>query len=105
MARYLDVIRYTFKLTYLALGVTVLAEAAGKATIGTGLATQLRPRKYYTIPRETLDSLIGDVHELLNFFVIESQRVFFAENVSVSAVVSLLVSPATGGSPCVGRSY
>lgn len=88
VARYLDVIRYTFKLTYLALGVTVLAEAAGKATIGTGLATQLRPRKYYTIPRETLDSLIGDVHELLNFFVIESQRVFFAENVSVSAVAA-----------------
>ena len=92
MARYLDVIRYTFKLTYLALGITVLAEAAGKATIGTGLATQLRPRKYYTVPRETLDGIIGDVHELINFFVIESQRVFFAENVSVSAVVSIPVS-------------
>ncbi|KAI1209886.1 Reticulon-domain-containing protein [Annulohypoxylon truncatum] len=89
VARYLDLIRYTFKLTYLALGVTVLAEAAGKATIGTGLATQLRPRKYYTVPRETLDSLIGDFHELINFFVIESQRVFFAENVSVSAVAAL----------------
>jgi len=28
---------------------------------------------------------LGDVHELINFFVIESQRIVFAENVGVSA--------------------
>ncbi|KAI1381794.1 Reticulon-domain-containing protein [Hypoxylon crocopeplum] len=89
VARYLDVIRYTFKLTYLALGVTVLAEVAGKTILGNGLATQLRPRKYYTVPRDTLDALIGDVHELINFFVIESQRILFAENVSASAVAAV----------------
>ncbi|KAI2618814.1 Reticulon-domain-containing protein [Hypoxylon sp. NC1633] len=89
VARYLDVVRYTFKLTWMALGVTVLAEIAGKTILGNGLATQLRPRKYYTVPRETLDSLIGDVHELINFFVIESQRILFAENVSASAVAAI----------------
>ncbi|KAI1074992.1 Reticulon-domain-containing protein [Whalleya microplaca] len=89
MVRYLDVVRYTFKLTYMALGITVLAEAAGKAILGNGLATQLRPRKYYTVPRETLDALIGDVHELVNFFVIEAQRILFAENVSASAVAAV----------------
>lgn len=88
MVRYLDVVRYTFKLTWMSLGVTILAELAGKAILGNGLATQLRPRKYYTVPRETLDALIGDVHELINFFVIESQRILFAENVTASAVVS-----------------
>ncbi|KAI1398347.1 Reticulon-domain-containing protein [Hypoxylon fuscum] len=89
VARYLDVVRYTFKLTWMALGVTVLAEIAGKTILGNGLATQLRPRKYYTVPRETLDSLIGDVHELINFFVIESQRILFAENVSASTVAAI----------------
>ncbi|XXG94379.1 hypothetical protein Hte_000634 [Hypoxylon texense] len=89
VARYLDVIRYTFKLTYMALGVTILAEVAGKTIVGNGLATQLRPRKYYTVPRETLDSLIGDVHELINFFVIESQRILFAENVSASTAAAV----------------
>jgi hypothetical protein len=86
-ARYLDLLRYGFKLTWMALGVTVLAEAAGKAILSNGLASQLRPRKYYTIPRETLDAVIGDVHELVNFFVIEAQRIFFAENVWASAGV------------------
>ncbi|KAH8681373.1 Reticulon-domain-containing protein [Xylariales sp. PMI_506] len=84
--RYLDVLRYAFKLTWMALGVTVLAEIAGKTILSNGLASQLRPRKYYTISRETLDAMIGDVHELVNFFVIEAQRIFFAENVWASAV-------------------
>jgi hypothetical protein len=70
------------------LGITIAAEVAGKALLNNGFATQLRPRKYYTIPRETLTSLLGDVHELINFFVIEAQRVLFAENVYASAAVS-----------------
>ena len=88
MARYFDIIRYSLKLTWMVLGVTVLAEIAGKTILNNGLTTQLRPRKYYTIPQETLDTVVGDVHELINFFVIEAQRVLFAENVSISAAVS-----------------
>jgi hypothetical protein len=70
------------------LGVTVAAEIVGKLIFSQGLASQMRPRKYYTMPRETLDSMIGDVHELFNFFIIESQRIVFAENVFASAAVS-----------------
>lgn len=76
------------KLTWMTLGVTVLAEIAGKTLFSAGFTSQIRPRKYYVLPKETLDSVIGDVHELINFFVIESQRVVFAENVFVSASVS-----------------
>lgn len=75
------------------LAVTIAAEVAGKTLLNTGFASQLRPRKYYTVPRETLDSMIGDIHELVNFFVIESQRVLFAENVAVSAAVSTWAFP------------
>jgi hypothetical protein len=91
-ARYLDIFRYFFKLTWMALGITVLAEVSGKAILGSGLASQLRPRKYYTISRETLDAMIGDVNELVNFFVIEAQRILFAENIAASAAVSDLVT-------------
>ena len=101
LARYLDVIRYTFKLTWMALGVTVLAEVAGKAILSQGLTTQLRPRKYFTVPRETLDAVIGDVHELINFFVIEAQRIFFAAYVLAAAVGRLPSSPCLPyPSPC-----
>ncbi|KAL3421079.1 hypothetical protein PVAG01_07524 [Phlyctema vagabunda] len=66
------------------LGVTVAAEVAGKSLFNQGLTSQFRPKKYYTLPKQTLDNLLGDVHELINFFVIESQRIVFAENVFAS---------------------
>jgi hypothetical protein len=87
--RYLDIIRWGFKLTWMVLGITLAAEVVGKTLLNSGLATQVRPRKYYTVPKETLDAVIGDVNELVNFFVIEAQRILFAENIPASAVVSL----------------
>lgn len=74
------------------LGITIAAEVAGKLVMNAGLASQLRPRRYYTVPRETLDSLLGDVHELVNFLVIESQRILFAENIAASTTVSRISS-------------
>ncbi|PKS09791.1 hypothetical protein jhhlp_004412 [Lomentospora prolificans] len=84
-ARYLDIIRYFFKLTWLALGTTVALEIAGQTVLGQGITSQLRPKKYFVVSRETLDAMIGDVHELINFFVIEAQRILFAENIPASA--------------------
>lgn len=87
-ARYLDILRYAFKLTYMTLAITVVAEAAGKALFSHGFVSQIRPRKYYTLPKESVASVLSDVHELINFFVIESQRILFAENVFASGAVS-----------------
>lgn len=86
--RYLDVIRWAFKLSSMALSVTVAAEIAGKAVLNHGLTTQMRPRRYLTVSRATIDKVIGDVHELINFFVIEAQRILFVENIGASAAVS-----------------
>jgi hypothetical protein len=86
-ARYLNLLRYAFKFTWMTLGVTVAAEITGKLLFSQGLISQIRPRKYYVMPRESIDSIIGDVHELINFFIIESQRILFAENVFASTAV------------------
>lgn len=73
---------------------TAAAELVGKMVFSQGLATSFRPRKYYTIPRESLEASLEDVEQLINFFVIEFQRVLFAENVvhtiaaSAAAVIS-----------------
>jgi hypothetical protein len=85
-ARYLDLLRYSFKLTWMVLGVTVLAEVAGKTLFNSGFTSQIRPKKYYVLPKDALNSILGDVHELINFFVIESQRIVFAENVFASLI-------------------
>ncbi len=66
----------------------------GKLLFSQGLATSVRPRKYYTIPREALEASLEDVEQLINFFVIEFQRILFAENVTntVAAFFAALIS-------------
>lgn len=52
----------------------------------------MRPKKYYTIPRESLESVLGDVEQLINFFMMELQRLLFAENVWATIAVRLISS-------------
>ena len=97
--RYLPALKYLFGTLYWTLGgicvrplscyvltdslvAIVLAEVAGKLVLQQGLASSFRPKRYYTIPREALESSLEDVEQLINFFVIEFQRVLFAENVT-----------------------
>ncbi|KZF25191.1 hypothetical protein L228DRAFT_265666 [Xylona heveae TC161] len=93
-ARYFPLGRYVFKILYVTLGAAATAEIVGKLVFTNGLASQLRPRKYYTISQESFDRVVEDVQELVNFFVIEFQRILFAENVkyTVTAFFSSLVS-------------
>ena len=72
----------------------VVAEVAGKLVLQQGLASSFRPKRYYTIPREALEASLEDVEQLINFFIIEFQRVLFAENVThtVLACVAAFLS-------------
>ncbi|KLJ11039.1 hypothetical protein EMPG_13677 [Blastomyces silverae] len=47
-----------------------------------GLASSSRPRKYYTIPKDTVESILEDLEQLMDFFLIEFQRILFAENLT-----------------------
>lgn len=69
--------------------VTALAEIAGKIIMGTGVTASFRPRRYYRVPKETLETFLDDVEQLINFFVIEFQRILFAENVPATVAVCI----------------
>ncbi|KAK4543265.1 hypothetical protein LTR36_005815 [Oleoguttula mirabilis] len=92
--RYVPLVRYGLRLTWMVLGITAAAEIAGRMVFDQGFASKLRPKKYYTIPRETLESTIDDALHFVNFFVIESQRIVFAENVyaTVAAFFTALIT-------------
>jgi hypothetical protein len=74
--------------TELTYTVVTLAELAGKLVAGTSLTSSIRPRRYYKIPKETLEATLDDVEQMINFFVIEVQRIVFAENIPATAAVS-----------------
>lgn len=56
-------------------------EVAGKLVFSQGLASSFRPRKYYTIPKETVEGVLEDLEQLFDFILLEFQRILFAENV------------------------
>lgn len=115
-ARYLPLLRWVFKFLYLSLGceldcliiirppltralVTVVAEVAGRLVLSQGLAGSFRPRKYFTIPREALEATLEDLQQLLDFFLIEFQRVLFAENIIHTVAVWFDIGYKLGSSP------
>ena len=64
-------------------------EIAGKVMFGKGLTSQFRPKRYFIIPRDSLERFLDDIEQLINFFVIETQRIVFAENIYATVAVSL----------------
>ncbi|KAA8914546.1 Reticulon-domain-containing protein [Sphaerosporella brunnea] len=88
--RYVNVLRYVFKGAYVLFATVSLLELAGKPLGMNGVVSSMRPHRYYTIPRESLEHFFANLHELINFFVLEFQRVVFAENIfaTVAAFVT-----------------
>jgi len=84
--RFVNVLRYVFKATYLLFFGVAFLEIAAKPFGARGFISSIRPRPYYTLPRDSLDRLFGELHDLLNFFAVEFQRVLFAENIFATVV-------------------
>lgn len=84
LGHYVNILRYAFKAAYITFAATAAFEYLGRPTTGTGFMTQVRPAKYYTIPRENLEMVFAEIHEFLNFIVLEFQRVIFVENLTVT---------------------
>jgi ABC-type multidrug transport system fused ATPase/permease subunit len=93
-ARYLNLFRYILKAAWVTFGTTAAAELAGQLTIGKGFTSQFRPRQYFTIQKASLERLTDDIEQFVNFFVIESQRILFAENVytTIAAFFASLIA-------------
>lgn len=84
LGHYVNILRYAFKGAYITFAATAAFEYLGRPTTGTGFMTQVRPQRYYTIPRENLEMVFAEIHEFLNFIVLEFQRIIFVENLTVT---------------------
>ena len=63
--------------------IITLTEAIGKAFLNYSFVTQLRPKEYYTIPKQTLEIF----YKCLKFLVYTTQRVIFVDNVFISSAI------------------
>ncbi|KAI4155168.1 MAG: hypothetical protein LQ340_001182 [Diploschistes diacapsis] len=92
--RYVPAVSWALKGLWITFGTVALVESAAKLCFGSGVAQSIRPRRYLTVPREFLEASLEDVEQLINFFVIEFQRVLYAENVlhTIAAFLASLLS-------------
>lgn len=63
-------------------------EVAGRAIFHRGITADARPRKYYTIPKDSIEGVLEDMEQLVDFFLIEFQRILFVENLTYTIGVS-----------------
>lgn len=91
LGHFVDLLRYVFKGAYITFAVVAFVEYVGRPVTGTGFMTQLRPRQYYTIPRENLEIIFAEAHDFLNFVVLEFQRVLFVEHLGYT-IASFVLS-------------
>lgn len=87
--RFINVMRYVFKAAYLLLGTVAALESIGKAIGYKGIVSQMRPRRYHTISRESLESIFEESHDFINFVVVEFQRIVFVENIFTTVAAFL----------------
>lgn len=67
--------------------VTALVQGAGRLAMSQDVMSAVRPRRYFTVPKENVESVLEDLQQLTDFCLIEFQRILFAENVIHTAAV------------------
>jgi cell division septum initiation protein DivIVA len=76
---YLPLTKTGLKIGATALGVAAAAEYGHRVFTPNTVMSRLRPKQYRTIPEPVLNDTLKDVHDLLQFLVVEAQRIVYAE--------------------------
>ncbi|KAK5200075.1 hypothetical protein LTR72_004214 [Exophiala xenobiotica] len=66
--------------TTLTSSVVSVAEFASRSFGPDSLSTRLRPKEYKTVPEETLNATLKDIHDLIQFAVVQGQKILFGQD-------------------------
>lgn len=70
-----------------------MAEFAGRSFGPNNFVSRMRPRQYKTVPESTLNATLGDIHDFIQYSVVQAQKVIFAEDLEKTFGVSKSLSP------------
>ncbi|CAN9170507.1 unnamed protein product [Alternaria alternata] len=79
-AHYLPLTQIALKAGVTTLGVVSVTEFASRSFSGNSLSTRLRPKEYKTIPESTLNATLKDMHDLIQYAVVQAQRIVFGQD-------------------------
>lgn len=100
-SQFVNFSRFVFRILWLSFASTATIEAISKLVTGRGIVryplpnslsnlSGLKPRQYYQVNKNTFDVLFSEIANVSNFFVLEFQRLLFAEKTSHTAVAFLI---------------
>ncbi|ENH71430.1 hypothetical protein FOC1_g10007662 [Fusarium oxysporum f. sp. cubense race 1] len=70
----------TLKTMAIGLGVMSMAEFAGRSFGPNNFVSRMRPRQYKTVPESTLNATLKDIHDFIQYAVVQAQKILFAED-------------------------
>ncbi|KAK1715212.1 Reticulon-domain-containing protein [Colletotrichum lupini] len=79
-AHYLPLTQLALKAAVTTLGAVSAAEYASRSFSSDSLSTRLRPRQYRRVPESTLNNTLRDVHDFIQYAVVEAQRIIYGED-------------------------
>jgi hypothetical protein len=79
-AHYLPLTQMALKAGVTTLGVVSVTEFASRLFSGNSLSTRLRPKEYRKIPEPTLNATLKDIHDIIQYAVVQAQRIVFGQD-------------------------
>ncbi|CAI6095939.1 unnamed protein product, partial [Clonostachys chloroleuca] len=79
-AHYLPLTQTALKAGATVLGVAATVEYAHRSFTRNTILARLRPAEYKKIPEPVLNDTLKDIHDLVQFLVVEAQRIVLGEN-------------------------
>lgn len=70
-----------------------MAEFAGRSFGPNNFVSRMRPRQYKTVPESTLNATLKDIHDFIQYSVVQAQKVIFAEDLEKTFGVSKSLWP------------
>jgi hypothetical protein len=101
-SQFVNFSRFVFRILWLSFASTATIEAISKLVTGRGIVrynssmisgltySGLKPHQYYQVNKNTFDVLFSEIANVSNFFVLEFQRLLFAEKTAHTAVAFVI---------------
>ena len=68
--------------------VVSIVEFASRSCVSNSLSTRLRPKEYKKVPESTLNATLKDIHDFIQYAVVQAQRIVYGQDLDITFAVS-----------------
>ncbi|KAF4471974.1 hypothetical protein FALBO_1120 [Fusarium albosuccineum] len=92
LAHYLPLSQVALKTGAITLGVISITEYASRAFGPNTVLSRLRPREYKQVPEQTLNATLKDIHDLIQYTVVQAQKILFGQDLNKTFATFICVT-------------